>query len=175
TPPSPVALQLLDAGGVTLRDEDRAILERIQYIPSLTAMFVVDGAVNLPEPGAIQRKDEDFSWIADNYSKGISSQHVVTLQANGRYSQQHFEDDEASIIAAFTKVLTPYLAKDTNIQESKLIRWRYALPIVTSPDNYLRAQDVPSLYFAGDAFGGRGRLEGAVASGLAVARALGQR
>ncbi|RMG88753.1 MAG: FAD-binding protein, partial [Chloroflexi bacterium] len=33
TPPSPVALQLLDAGGVTLRDEDRAILERIQYIP----------------------------------------------------------------------------------------------------------------------------------------------
>ncbi len=175
TPPAPVSLRLLDAGGVTLSDEDRTALARIQYIPSLTAMFVVDGAVNLPEPGAIQRKDEDFAWIADNYSKGISSRHVVTLQANGRYSQQHFDDDEASIIATFTDVLKPYLAKGAAVQEVQLVRWRYALPVVTSPESYLKAQDVPPLYFAGDAFGGRGRVEGAVLSGLAAARALGQR
>jgi predicted NAD/FAD-dependent oxidoreductase len=55
TPPVPQSLALIDDGGVMLNPADRAALDAIEYLPSLTGLFVLDREVRLPSPGAIQR------------------------------------------------------------------------------------------------------------------------
>ncbi|MEL7434228.1 MAG: FAD-dependent oxidoreductase, partial [Chloroflexota bacterium] len=55
--------------------------------------------------------------------------------------------------------------------DSRLVRWQYASPITTHPNEILCNGD-QTLIFAGDAFGGRGRIEGAYISGKAAAHAV---
>jgi predicted NAD/FAD-dependent oxidoreductase len=57
------------------------------------------------------------------------------------------------------------------ITEAQLKKWRYSVAITTHPQDYIQAEGLP-LLFAGDAFGGRGRVEGAFISGRAAAQAL---
>ena len=65
----------------------------------------------------------------------------------------------------FRKELQYHLAKGAKIKEEQLKKWRYSIPLTTHPHDILQATDFP-LIFAGDAFGGRGRVEGAYLSGL---------
>src|SRR6185436_10802154 len=89
SPPAPQSLSLLGDiyGQLTLQDHEA--LERIAYIPCLAGLFQVEGEVNLPEPGALQRPDADLSWIADNQRKGISPHtQIITVHASGTVSQK---------------------------------------------------------------------------------------
>jgi len=171
TAPVPQALNLLRA--VPLTEKDRAALERIQYAPCLTGMFVVEGDIDLPEPGAIQDSSKPIYWIGSNRAKGISQSLIVTAQADGLHSRQRYdlpdEDNLAWLQAAVEARLTP----GSSIIEGQLKKWRYAAPMTTHPFDTMLAEELP-LAFAGDAFGGRGRVEGAYLSGLA-ARALMER
>lgn len=170
TPPAPQTLQLLNA--VRLSDSDKAALERIQFGPCLCGLFVIDGHINLPEPGAIQNFDQEVYWIADNTAKGISpDEHIITLHAEARFSRDHYDDPDDKTLDYFRDVLKKYIPEDTTIKEEQLKKWRYSVPQVTHPRDTLVASGMP-LVFAGDAFGGRGRVEGAYMSGLAAATAL---
>ena len=57
------------------------------------------------------------------------------------------------------------------LREMQLKRWRYALPTTLHPERYLLATGIPTLAFAGDAFGWP-RVEGAALSGLTAGDAL---
>lgn len=170
TPPAPQTRALLNA--VPLSDSDREALERIQFGPCLCGLFVIEGDIDLPEPGAIQNFEAPVYWIADNTAKGISpDEHIITLHAEARFSREHYDDPDEHTLAYFREALQPYLAEGTTIQEAQLKKWRYSVPQVTHPRDTLVASGLP-LVFAGDAFGGRGRMEGAYMSGLAAATAL---
>ena len=52
---------------------------------------------------------------------------------------------------------------------AQLKRWRYSIPTALHPDPFLKAGDLPPLYFGGDAFGGP-RIEGAALSGMAIGK-----
>lgn len=172
TPPVPQSLALLAAGGTSLTAEDKAALEQIAYAPCVAGMFRVDGSVDLPEPGALQRPDSAISWIADNQRKGISpAARLITVHAGPDYSRNLWAQPEVEALAALKTGLQPFLPPDTTIIEAQLKRWRYALPTETHPERVLIAADLPPLLFAGDAFGGP-RVEGAVRSGLAAGRRL---
>lgn len=172
TPPVPQSLMLIDAGKVLLQSQDREILESISYEPCLTAMFKIEGSVNLPPPGAVQRLKAPISWIADNQRKGISPNAlVVTAQASPAYSRQLWEVADDKVISAFRVDLMPFLGTRTRIVEAELKRWRYSMPVNHYPEKYLRAEGLPPLFFAGDAFGGP-RIEGAFLSGLAAGAEL---
>jgi hypothetical protein len=172
TPPVPQSLALLEAGQTPLSTEDRTALEKIAYAPSLTGLFRIEGAVHLPEPGAIQHSYAPISWIADNQRKGISPDAVViTVQAGPDYSQKLWEKPPDEVLAALQIGLEPYLEPDAEIKEAQLKRWRYALPTTTHPSPYLLAANLPPLVFAGDAFDGP-RVEGAALSGLAAGQIL---
>ncbi|NWG15067.1 MAG: FAD-dependent oxidoreductase [Chloroflexi bacterium] len=170
TAPVPRSLELLDLDIFT--ESDRAALQRIEYAPCLAGLFWVDGDVNLPEPGAVQRPNEWISWIADNRRKGISPEAtVITVHTGPQSSRELWETTERDALATLQAALEPFLAPGAGVREAQLKAWRYALPTVLHPERYLRAAGLPPLVFAGDAFGGP-RVEGAALSGLEAGRAL---
>jgi predicted NAD/FAD-dependent oxidoreductase len=61
------------------------------------------------------------------------------------------------------------MGESATIKEERLKKWRYSVPLITYPHDILLAQGLP-LIFAGDAFGGRGRVEGAYLSELAAGK-----
>lgn len=172
TPPAPQSLELLEASGVQLSEADRDELERIAFGPCLCGLFLVQGGTTLPEPGALQDFDRPIYWLADNKRKGISQETVVTVHASITYSRQRWDDEDAAILADLRASVEEYLDAGAQIVEEQLKRWRYSLPLTTHPEYYLLARGLPTLAFAGDAFGGRGRVEGAALSGLRVADML---
>jgi predicted NAD/FAD-dependent oxidoreductase len=172
TAPVPQSLALLHEGSVLLNANDAAQLARITYAPSLCALLHFDTQVSLPTPGALQRPHATIPWLADNRTKGISpNATVLTAHASPEFSNAHFDDADNQIINAFLAELAPLLNGAPAPIEVQIKRWRYALPTTLHGARFLRAADLPPLYFGGDAFGGP-RIEGAALSGLAIAAAL---
>lgn len=165
TPPVPQSLNLLD--DVPLSDANLAELRRIEFGPCLCGLFVVDGDVELPEPGARQNFNDAVYWIADNKAKGISEERIITMHLEARFSRAHYDDADETTLSYLADELQKYLGEGATIRESQLKKWRYSLPITTYPRDILQADGLP-LIFAGDAFGGRGRVEGAFMSGYAA-------
>ncbi len=172
TAPVPQSLTLLGTIREKLNSHDRKALERITYLPCAAGLFRVEGEVNLPEPGALQRPDAVLSWIADNQRKGISPQaRIITVHAAGSISQNLWDLPEIEALNFIKQEFEQYLADDAKIVEAELKRWRYSQPIILHPERYLMAQGLAPLAFAGDGFG-EARVEGAFLSGLAVGEAL---
>jgi renalase len=168
TSPVPQSLAMLDAGATQLDEKDFESLARITYSVCLCGLFWVEGRVTLPPPGAVQRRNGNIVWIADNQQKSISPKAtLVTLQASEQYSRQMWPAPDERILSAFRTELRIFMADDAVIQKAQLKRWRYSRPLVTHPDRYLDAIMPKPLLFAGDAFGGP-RVEGAYLSGLAA-------
>ena len=172
TPPMPETLELLTASGVHLNTDDFAELRRIRFGPCLCGIHAVNGDVDLPEPGAMQNFQSEVYWVADNQAKGISEATIITSHANAKFSRQNWDASEADIIRALESAVQPYLKEGARIVHTQLKKWRYSVPLTTYPQEYLLAKDLPPLVFAGDAFGGRGRVEGAFVSGLSAGEAM---
>jgi renalase len=172
TPPAPQSLNLLGSSSIQLAENDRMELSRIQFGPCLCGIHEIDGEVGLPEPGALQNFNEDIYWIADNNAKGISDAVIVTTHANAKFSKQHYDESDDNIIATLESTLQPYLKDGATITNTQVKRWRYSIPHITFPKEHLMADNLPNLVFAGDAFGGRGRIEGAFLSGISAGTAL---
>ena len=171
TAPVPQSLKLLANGGVTLPQADQKVLQHIEYGPCLCGLFVIEGEVALPEPGALQNFEKTVYWIADNKRKGISSVTTLTAHVEARYSREHYDDADDETLAMMTQALRPHLGLNAKILEQQLKKWRYSVPITTHPQDFYRLEG-STLFFAGDAFGGRGRVEGAYLSGMAAGRAI---
>lgn len=171
TPPVPQAVALLDAGGVTLTMADRTALAQVAYAPCLCALFWLEGEINLPAPGALQRPGADISWVADNQMKGISpTATVITIHTGPTYSAAHFDMPDAELLATLQASLQPFTTGRIKVVEAQIKRWRYALPTTVHPERYLQAEGLPLLLFGGDGFG-HPRVEGAALSGLALGEA----
>jgi predicted NAD/FAD-dependent oxidoreductase len=170
--PVPHSLAVLEAGNTILHEDDRLALSRIGYAPCLTGIFQVEGPVNLPEPGAIQRPGDPISWIADNHRKGISPEAtLLTVQTSPDFSREMYPAPDETIIQAMAEALPPFIEPSTRIIETQLKRWRYSLPTTLHPERSLIAKEFPPLAFAGDAFG-EARVEGAAHSGMCAAAKL---
>lgn len=168
TPPVPQSLALLDAGGVDLAPEHREPLKQIEYHPCLAALVTLAGPSNIPDPGGLFLSEGPLSWIADNTQKHVSPQTcAVTLHAGPEFSRNHYEEDLESVGQKLVSAAEQWLGSD--VIEVQVHRWRYSLPFKTFPERCLKVEN--SLVFAGDAFGGP-RIEGAVLSGLAAAKAI---
>lgn len=170
TPPVPLALALLDAGGISLPPGDRAALERITYAPSLCGLFLLDGEMALPPSGALQRPGAAISWLADNRRKGISSRGTLTVHAGREASEARWGWEDGRVLAWMAGEIAPWLGLAV-IEPVRLVRWPFAVPTTLHPARTLLLQPGAPLAFAGDAFAGP-RVEGAVLSGRAAAEAV---
>lgn len=170
--PVPQALDLLMAGGITLELDDLAMLQGLTYAPNLTGLFWVEGALYVPSPGAVQRAGTAVRWIADNQRKGISPDAtILTIQASPEYSTALWDKPDDTVLAELRSSFDLFMSPRSAVREAQLKRWRYSLPLVTFPQQYLKLSEPGALVFAGDAFGGP-RVEGAALSGLAAGAAL---
>ncbi len=172
TPPMPETLELLSSNEVPLHASDYNELRSIKFGPCLCGIHEIEGEVELPEPGAVQNFQSDVYWVADNHAKGISKTSIVTSHANAKYSRQNWDASEADIIRELESAVQPYLKDGARIASTQLKKWRFSVPLTTYPHEFLLARGLPRLAFAGDAFGGRGRVEGAFVSGIAAGNAL---
>lgn len=172
TCPVPQSLEILDAGATVLSRDDQSALSRIEYAPSLTGLFWVEGRVTLPQPGVVQRRHTNIIWIADNQRKGISPDAtIITVEASAQYSVQMWSAPDDRILNAFRTDLQIFLSESAVIREAQLKRWRYATPTTLYDERSFVADNTPPLVFAGDAFGGP-NVEGAVLSGRAAGQEL---
>ena len=172
TPPVPETLALLTKNGVYLQENDQNALRRIRFGPCLCGIHEIQGELELPAPGAVQNFQANVYWVADNLAKGISQTAVVTSHANAKFSRQNWDAPEADIIRELESAVQPYLKEGAQIVRTQLKKWRYSVPLTTHADDCLLADGLPPLVFAGDAFGGRGRVEGAFLSGIAAGNAM---
>ena len=172
TPPMPETLKLLTANAVSLQADDFADLRRIRFGPCLCGIHEIAGEVDLPAPGARQDFQSDIYWVSDNKAKGISQSTVVTSHANAKFSRQNWDASEADIIRELESAVRPYLKPPAQIRRTQVKKWRFSVPVTTHPQECLLAKDLRPLIFAGDAFGGRGRVEGAFMSGIAAGKKM---
>ncbi|MDP9425767.1 MAG: FAD-dependent oxidoreductase [Actinomycetota bacterium] len=169
TAPVPQALDIVGSGEYELPGPVREQLEKVSYDPCLALMALLDGPSGVPEPGGVQIKEEPLDWIADNKLKGISEASSITIHAGPRWSQKHYEDDEAEITAALLGLAGEMVG--SNVVSTQLARWRYSWVSESHPEPFLLAQNAPALIFCGDSFA-QPKVEGASLSGLAAAGAL---
>ena len=170
--PPPIATKLL--WDVQLSADTLAEVNRLHYQPNLTAVFVIKGKSNLPESGGLQfaKKDSILRWIFDNKSKDPSqATPIITVQANRLWSKHNFEREAEDILHDMREALEVYLDNDAEIVQSILKRWQFGGALTTYPHPILKDENLP-LIFAGDAFGGQGRLEGAYLSGLIAGQTI---
>jgi renalase len=173
TPPVPQTLELLRAGEVVLDASVTNALEAIAYKPTLALLITLDGPSAVLPPGGIQNTEDDlFTFIADNYHKGVSATSALTFHVNGSVSTDHWDDNPAILIAKLLAEAAPWIG-DAPIVDVELKKWKYAGPYTPHPERCVVARTEPGhLVLAGDAFGGP-KVEGAFNSGQAAAAAIG--
>ena len=171
TPPIPQAIELLDTGNVHVENRHHRTLDAVSYQSCLAVMAVLDRAPEIPVPGAVQQIAEPVTWISDNQQKGISPEaFAVTLHGGPNFTSTYWDASDQVIADRLFKASRQWL-KDAEILSYEVKRWRYSRPSGLLSILYLTISNDPTLILAGDAFGGP-RIEGAVTSGLAAAKAL---
>ncbi len=170
TPPVPISLGILDAGGIAVPTKQRAMLDRIEYEPCMAVMVLLQGAGNIPQPGGIWSLGEPVAWIADNYLKGVSPvRGAITIHAGPDFSEEYWHSTDEDIIRELVASSGEWL--DSQVTSAWVKRWPYSKPFMTYPESCLMIKVPGPLLFAGDAFAGP-RVEGAALSGLAAASML---
>jgi renalase len=177
TTPIPQSLDLIES---TNRPSDfegvKEILSKVAYNPCIAIMGFFDSdelpLLDLP----IQSQDASISFLADNFSKGLSTQKgALTIHLSSIESRRLFDTDDKAIVDYVCNQLQ-YLFKIGRVSKPSaysIQRWRYASPITTISSSYLEwsgpDSSGPKVFFAGEAFSGA-KVEGAFLSGHAVAQ-----
>jgi renalase len=168
TCPLPQTFSLLFEAGVELPME----LFGDDYDRTIALLAVLDGPSAVPAPGGVQAHQLEgtpWSFVADNYAKGVSAVPALTLHASPEWSEARWNTDAGEVHRLLLDAAAPWLGP-ANVVESQVKRWRFATPRSPWPDPCW-VDPSRSLVLAGDAFAGP-RVEGAYQSGLAAADAL---
>lgn len=170
TSPVPQSVDMLRAGGTPVPDD--ALLVTYDCVIALLVATDDDVSGVLGPIGARQAPlDPMFTFIADNKTKGISPETLLTFHTEPALSAALWNLSNDAILDRLQAELSRVLGsvKPTSIQVKK---WRYAAPRSGHTDRCLRVEGTSRpIYLAGDAFG-EAKVEGAFRSGRAVADAL---
>jgi predicted NAD/FAD-dependent oxidoreductase len=116
----------------------------------------------------------ELAWIACDSSKPGRSSELESwvLHAGPEWSAQHLEDPPEAVGPALLRAAGELLGRPLDRPSHlRAHRWRYALPLATLEEGCL-VDEAGSIVVCGDWCAGP-RIEGAVLSGLAAARAVG--
>ena len=169
TPPVPQSLAILDAGEITLDAAERARLTSIEYARCLAVMAVLKGPSRIPPPGGFAPAAGPIVWIADNQTKGISSEPAITIHARHAFSVEHWDRDRQESGRLLLDAAKEWLGAD--VRTFQVQGWRYSKPLRVDERRCAVLSESPPLVLAGDAFAGP-RVEGAALSGWAAAEAV---
>lgn len=177
-------------------------LSSIAYQPCLALLLEIDTPAPewLGERGIGRFRDRGIDSIVDNRTKGLPqtrtpSISALTVHFSSEISTRLYDSEEADTILSLLSMLSEAIEQThpewskrnegahfvreiitaTNDNRVQLKKWRYARPIHSAPQPFLRSTD-PGLpfYIVGDAFG-PARVEGAWLSGVAAAQQVSDR
>lgn len=171
TAPIPQMLQLFDRGGIAPTPQLDAALRATDYFATFALLVVADGDSRVAAPGGEQHTSGPFTFVADNYVKGISEQRALTFHAAHDYSLRRLDDPVEQVRDELLSMAAPWIGAAT-VRDAQVARWRYAGPVQPLPEpTYLIESGSAAVALAGDAFAGP-KVEGAFNSGLAAGQAL---
>jgi predicted NAD/FAD-dependent oxidoreductase len=175
TAPAPQAAQLLSGQGFTVPPEVLAV----RYDPCLCLLldYPQVGAALMPLPGGVQVADDAaIGWIASQRAKGFERVgDGLIVHATGAWSAAHYGLAEAAIVELLrprAEVVLRRLGITAEAADCQLKKWKFSLPTITVAAPCVRVAATAPVLLAGDAFGGRPRVEGAWLSGRAAAAAI---
>ena len=152
--------------------EHAAALRRVRMAPSLALMLIARDEVSCDFDALFVNDDELLRWVARDGSKpGRSSSRTWVLHAGGEFSERHFEADEDEVAEAMLGAFRAIIEERLAIEESTLMRWRYALPLDEEKDAEPLFDRRLGIGVCGDWCTG-GRVEGAWLAGLRLAEAM---
>jgi predicted NAD/FAD-dependent oxidoreductase len=164
TAPVPQSLSLLEAGKIPFPESEISRLKNIQYRSCIAVLVLLEGSSNIPSPGGIKIKSGPIQWLADNTQKGISPHATaITIHASAEFSKENYDLDEKQLLEILLKASKPWL--QNNVVEWQVHKWRFSQPKHAAKSWFIKIGQLPSIYIAGDAFGGA-RVEGAALSGI---------
>ena len=169
--PIPQALELLANSAMAVAPALQENLREVRYNRSIAGMFVLDRPSAIELPGGEQHSlPTAYSFVADNYLKGVSKIPAITMHMSNDWSVEHWDTSTAELEQAMRGHVKPLLGEAT-ISEISLHKWRYAGPQNPWPDPCCIVHVDPAVVLCGDAFAGP-KVEGAFNSGLAAAKTL---
>ncbi len=168
TPPMAQSFSLVFEAGVDLPVD----VVRSEYNRCIALLAVLDGPSAVPAPGGVQLSAADdpvFSFIGDNFAKGVSPVPAVTFHGSPDWSAAHWDDDRPEVTASLLAAARPWLGGAT-VVDHHVKRWRFAGPGAVIDDRFWRSPE-GDLVVCGDAFAGS-KFEGAFNSGRAAAESI---
>ena len=160
TAPLPQSLEILRQSSIVYG----VTLDQIHYSKALVALL----EVNVPserlggERGYVEFTQGPLFSIADQLRKNVSNVPAYTVTLSAEYSGKMYEYQD-EVIAEMVGNEIARLDPTTVIHFTQIKRWRYARPLSTYES--LFCEITPSLFLAGDAFGG-GSFNGATRSAM---------
>ena len=161
TTPIPQVIELFGQSKKVVSENDKSVLESIEYVPCIALMAVLRQITEIPSGGIIL-ENQPIAWIADNFQKGISAIPTVTLHASAAFSKRHLENDLQEVSEEMLNAVNQWITPE-NIVSSQVHRWRYSNAIKRYEEPFYQLQN-QNIYLAGDGFG-IGNVEGAFLSG----------
>ncbi len=181
TPPAPQTIALLESCAIdpALRETLVSELGRARYHSQFTVILDFPGFLALPgDAFALINSDRrhDIAWMShENRKPGHvpAGESLFVVQMSPDWTASHYESPREEVIAAALDKAAPFLGGDLPpVNWSDMQRWRYAHPFTSADPEKMRPAAAFGLYFAGDAFVGKGRISGAIETGFAAAREI---
>lgn len=178
TVPVPQALALFNSSAILLHSDDQDALQHIHYDPAHALMLAFDADDVLPtlsdSGGLAFTGHPSLRWLANNSQKGDLSKNPLpqtwTLHTTPEFSKQALQEDESAIYSKLMEALEKALHVELPTPKAwQFHRWSYSLVSRSHNKPFMRLQQLPACFVAGDAFGGDAKLETAFLSGRAVA------
>ncbi len=169
TPPLPQTIKLL-AKHIYLFDKKfLKEINNINYDKCISLMMSIKKETNIKFPGAMQKPNRFWDFVADNKLKGISRKHCITAHASPSFSDSIWEFNDEKCMS----IMLDELAKLVNFEkiETKIHKWKYAKPKHVLNYFFKQAKHNSNLIITGEIFGGA-KLEGAFLSGINTANYL---
>lgn len=175
TSPLPQSAQFFEGSDSGLRQRILSLAEQVVYQGQWTLMLSLSLTVARPkEFSAYQAlKHPTIASLYHQGSKGrLHSENLWVVQATQEFSHQHLEADAQTVGELLSRDLQ-LLGWDMTGASIQAHRWRYARVASPLKKDFVKFEDVPGLYLAGDFCLGS-TVMAAGASGLAAAAYLDQ-
>ncbi len=181
TPPAPQTVGLLvnTNADAPIIAKMVAVLEQVPYHSQFSVLLNFNANVPLPNKAfALINSDREhqLAWLSDEGHKAghvPQGETLLVAQMSPNWSAEHYDDSPASIISGAYQAVSSLLGDNLpTLHWSDSQRWRYAHPYAAAKiEDTADAAEI-GLFFAGDAFVGKGRVPGALKTGLAAARRI---
>jgi predicted NAD/FAD-dependent oxidoreductase len=163
TCPLPQSLEILNRSGISFA----ADLVNIHYQKAVVLLLRFDAALET-EMIYSENVDKNIFSICSQQAKGLGKQPDYTFVMQEPWTNTHFDRLDGEIAQAAHAIVSQKFPRP-NILNLQVKKWRYAQP--TRIWNQFFENPAPSLYLAGDAFGGAS-LNGALKSSNSLAEYL---